>query len=47
METIRRCRPHIIMECFEAAMRKRIWKMLPNYADPVEMDGRNVFLEPL
>ncbi len=47
METIRRCRPHILMECFEASMRERIWKMLPNYAEPVEMDGRNVYLEPL
>jgi FkbM family methyltransferase len=45
-DTIERCRPRLIIECFETDRREQISEMLPNYAPPIEMDGRNVLYEP-
>lgn len=45
-ETIKRCRPVLLVECLEGESRDAILNVLPGYRLSAMLDGRNMLLKP-
>ena len=46
MQTIERCRPKLLVETLDAAMRDQVWNALPRYEVAKIMDKRNTLFLP-